>query len=287
MMGGWKRVNRMRPCEHCRRPDWCLYLPDGSACICPRTSEGANRDLGEAGFLFVHRDDLARTYIPKPFKAYPRPKPEPRKDIDWNALTAVYEDNARGQKVKLLAKSLGVSMKSLRRLGLGQTEKGGWTFPMYDECIRIIGIRIRANNGRKWAYPGSRNGLFVPKTEVHRDPLLICEGPTDVAALLDLGYEVIGRPSCTGGGDFILVYCADRKVVIVADRDGPGQDGALKLADRLWVPAAEVRIVTPLHRKDAREWVQSGGTRTAMDAVIANTKVHAIRKDKQDEGTCN
>ena len=285
-LGPWKRVNRLRLCVVCGKSDWCLYHEDGSASICPRTSDGYARDLGEAGCLFLHKGDVAppRGYIPKPFKAFPRPEPEPQPGIDWDALVADCENRARGQKVKGLATKLGVSVRALRRLHLGLSAKGAWTFPMYDECGRVNGIRLRGDDGRKWAVKGSHNGVFVPTMEHHADPLMICEGPTDTAALLGLDYCAIGRPSCSGGGKYILPYCYDRHVVIVADHDGPGLNGARKLADRLWAPCGKhgVKVITPLRGKDVREWIQGGATRTAVDAVVGNAPFHSMRKEDGD-----
>ena len=98
-----------------------------------------------------------------------------------------------------------------------------------------------------------------------------------------------GRPSCTGGAEYLLVYCADRFTVIVADRDGPGHDGAMKLADRLWIPCGKegVKVITPIHRKDAREWVKGGATRETVDAIIGNTPYHSMKRKGKDDGRTN
>ena len=72
------------------------------------------------------------------------------------------------------------------------------------------------------------------------DPLLIVEGPTDVAAAVTLGFGAVGRPSVNGGKDELLSlladFPADREILIVgemdpkADGSWPGRDGAVKLA---------------------------------------------------------
>ena len=52
----WLRVTKRRPCPVCGKFKWCLIARNGSAVICPRTSEGATRDLGQSGFL--HRGNF-------------------------------------------------------------------------------------------------------------------------------------------------------------------------------------------------------------------------------------
>ena len=70
-------------------------------------------------------------------------------------------------------------------------------FPMHDGHGDVCGIRTRLADGSKRAVTGSRAGVFL--TTVPMDvPAVVCEGPTDAAAALALGFEPIGRPSCAG-----------------------------------------------------------------------------------------
>ena len=46
---------------------------------------------------------------------------------------------------------------------------------------------------------GGREGLFIPRDLDPAAGLWVVEGPTDCAALLGLGIEAVGRPSCSGG----------------------------------------------------------------------------------------
>ena len=55
--------------------------------------------------------------------------------------------------------------------------------------------------------------------------------------------------------------------VIVADADGPGVDGAERIADAVLI-MAPVRIITPGDgAKDARAWVVGGADRSVVDGV--------------------
>jgi phage/plasmid primase-like uncharacterized protein len=67
-------------------------------------------------------------------------------------------------------------------------------------------------------------------------------------------------------------------VVIVADRDAPGQRGAASLAAALVAYCSEVRIITPpASVKDAREWKRSGATAADVQAAIDVAPVRKLR----------
>jgi hypothetical protein len=174
-------------------------------------------------------------------------------------------------RLALLARELGVTEGSLRRLGVGWSAKHrAWTFPMYGAAGEVRGIRLRGTNGRKWSVKGGREGLFIPDGLDAAQRLLICEGPTDTAAALDMGCAAVGRPSCNGGVDLLLRLVRARRpgeLVIVADHDAPGQRGAAALATVLagYVPA--VRVIMP-PAKDLRAWLQSGATANDLATLI-------------------
>jgi hypothetical protein len=173
-----------------------------------------------------------------------------------------------------LAAELGVDQTSLWRLNVGWSPRHqSYTFPMCKADHSVCGIRLRRPDGGKWAVKGSKQGLFLPLSFLVGEPLLVCEGPTDTAAMLSLGFDAVGRPSCNGGNDqlidLVLGYHFET-AVIIADSDGPGQRGARYLASRLVGYVREgVRIVTP-PAKDAREWVRQGASRLdVLDAIEA------------------
>jgi 5S rRNA maturation endonuclease (ribonuclease M5) len=175
----------------------------------------------------------------------------------------------------LLSEGLSLSARSLTELGVGWSQRHrATTWPMTDADGRVRGIRLRKTDGRKLSVRGGREGLFIPANVPISGGLIICEGATDTAALRDLSFDVIGRPSCNGGAE-LLVDAIEKwqpsDVAIIADADAPGQRGARSLAARLvgYVPNG-VRIVTP-PAKDAREWVRKGTTRLdVLDAIEAS-----------------
>jgi hypothetical protein len=185
-----------------------------------------------------------------------------------------FERDTRPAEVERLAAVLSVSSSSLFRLGIvWAAPHRAWAFPMYDGKRQVIGIRLRAEDGRKWAIAGSHNGLFWPSNLAGTGPLLVGEGPTDTAALLDLGYDALGRPSCAGAVEMVVEVVhrlGRRDVVVVADTDGPGIDGADRLAQALTQAGRWPKVIRPLQGKDARAWLQAGATRAVVDAVIAS-----------------
>src|SRR5205814_890776 len=111
--------------------------------------------------------------------------------------------------------------------------------------------------------------------------LLIAEGATDAAALLDLGFpNVAGRPSCTGGTRQAAELVRIRRpaeVVLAADGDQPGRRGAGTLAAILAAYAPAVRVVTPPGGiKDARTWKRAGATHADVERTIAAAPVHRM-----------
>jgi hypothetical protein len=171
---------------------------------------------------------------------------------------------------------------SLRRLQIGWADDyRAWSFPMMNVLGDVLGIRLRGPDGRKFAVKGGKEGLFIPSTaEGEPGALLICEGPTDTAALLDMGFRnVVGRPSCSGGTKLLVELVRRRvppEVVIVSDGDKPGRRGAWNLGSVL-VGYAPVRIITPPEGlKDARDWLQAGGSRRDVEQAMGAASVRRL-----------
>jgi phage/plasmid primase-like uncharacterized protein len=147
---------------------------------------------------------------------------------------------------------------------------------MRDENMRIIGIRRRFGDGNKKALAGSCNGLFIPTGLSNDKPLFICEGPTDCAVALDLGFEAIGRPNCNSKVEMTAEFCKGRsEIVIIGDNDenDAGKKGAEKLAGKLLLHCLSVKIIYPPgETKDLRQWLRAGLTSGQLQHIIDNTK---------------
>lgn len=173
-------------------------------------------------------------------------------------------------KLNELAANLGVTVDSLNLLDIGYMGFNKWSFPMYDGQRKPTGIRTRTLDGQKRAVTGTKEGLFIPFK--CRDGIVVfTEGPTDCAAILDLGFYAVGRPSCNGGEEFALQLVGRRKVAVLADNDesSVGARGALRFAQAIRRKASEVKVLHLAYRKDAREFVRNGGTREAIETIYA------------------
>jgi phage/plasmid primase-like uncharacterized protein len=199
------------------------------------------------------------------------PSRSPQPDDGLAELTVKYRDRLTIQNLDWLAASLGLSAESLHRLRVGWTWRA-WSFPMTDAAGRVRGIRLRYPDGSKCAVKGGREGLFIPEGLEFESALLIAEGATDTAALLDLGFNAVGRPNCNGGrgilSEFVTIQ-QTREAVIVADADAQGRAGARSLAAMLAVRVRSVRVIVPPEGiKDARAWKIAGATHDDVQRVI-------------------
>jgi len=292
----WQRVSKSRPCPVCHKPDWCLVAgPEGdpTAAICARVE--SRKRCGEAGWLHKLRDsdDWRRT---RRRTVCMGTKPSARPIVDLGAYARQCHLATVPDALRRFGQSLGLSLESLRRLCVGWSARHrAWTFPMSDAAGHIVGIRLRLPNGRKLSIKGGREGLFVPEGIDQDGRLFVCEGPTDCAALLGLGFGAVGRPSCAGGVRHLVELIKrlrSEEVVIVGDNDQPdrrgrrpGQDGADRLAATLaaYVPAVRV-IAPPAGIKDARAWEQAGARAADVQFAIDAAPVRRLTVTTRRKG---
>lgn len=259
----WLRVTRKEPCPLCEKPSWCCRTDDGQLVLCMRVE--SNRPGRSGGWL--HRiGDQKQAWAPPP----PRPKPLLSVSLDnAEALMDNWRHKTDPARISAHASQLGVSTASLTALGAAWAHSySAWAFPMRDGAGRTVGIRLRAEDGRKWAVRGSREGLFYPERVPSDHVAVVCEGPTDTAAAITMGLWAVGRPSCAGGVDQFRAMCQRlliTHVVVVGDNDrpkqrpdgsmySPGLDGAETLIRSCGLPAKLVM----LGAKDFREWWRLG-----------------------------
>ena len=189
---------------------------------------------------------------------------------DWLAATTP-------RHLAEFALELGLSVAAFKAAGAAwAAPHAAWAFPMCDGYGNTLGIRLRANDGRKFAVRGSKQGIFIAKVPP-QPTLFVCEGPTDTAAAVELGLFAVGRPNCCCGGADIKIFARRHqchRVVVVSDNDKPGLDGARKVGAEIGLPFAV--YVPPA--KDLREFVRLGGTRTMIENTLNNTVWHQHSK---------
>lgn len=258
----WHRVSRNRPCEICGKPDWCTYTDDGASC-CMRLE--SSKQMANGGWL--HRN---KPSTPHEHRQAPIPKPEIRSQIDCVGMLDRWKREFPRDTVGM-SQSLGVTRKAMDALNATWAEPyNAWAFPMRSGSNVIVGIRLRSSTGEKWAVKGSRQGIFIPQGITPQDVLMVCEGPTDTAAALSLGYYAVGRPNNICGGSEIAEFIQRlgvRRAIMVADNDDAGLKGSEKVGGELGV--LWTIYCPPV--KDIREFLRFGGTRKQIENEIRNT----------------
>ena len=268
------RVNRNNPCPICHKYDWCLVAIDGSAAICPRIQEGSVKKCGQAGWLHRFND----TKFCRSYKTFTR---SISISIDSNSkdfakITRKCQCSAPKHIIADLGLKLSLSINSLNRLGVGWSG-AGYTFPMSNASRKIIGLHMRYLDGHKACMKGSRLGLFIPVDLPEDEILLVCEGASDTATALDLGFAAIGRTSCNTGKTMLSRFARGRSIVIIGDGDKPGRRGAESLASYLVAFADSIQIIFPPSGiKDLRQWKIKGLTKDELKFIIGKTFNHRI-----------
>ncbi len=265
---GWARVTKRNPCPICGKKRYCSVSADGKIAFCMSIISDKPIET-KIGVGYIHRLSGELQAVAK--RMIRKPAARKRRCEACALLSRKAQDAVIMAELVDLARILGVTTESLRRLHIGWYDERyegrhytGWSFPMRDKWGNVVGMRVR--NGRsKFSAPGFTEGLFIPDgIPESGGRLYITEGPTDCAAMLDLGGYCIGRPNCHGGVTDLIKWCWGREVIIIADRDedrkqgirrvNPGWDGAVALAEAIKEKAGIVWLMKPVGAKDLREW---------------------------------
>ncbi|MFX0198516.1 MAG: hypothetical protein ACFFCW_20545 [Candidatus Hodarchaeota archaeon] len=275
-----QRVCKQNPCPICGKPDWCLVAPDDSAAICARIKDGSVKQCGDAGYLhfLVDRPKNQQHRLQQRFAV----RTYDRTNRDFTILQQQYICQITNQQLNILSQRLGITVQSLKRLNIGWDGRA-YTFPMSNDFGKIIGIRRRFQSGRKVSIKGSKTGLFIPRGLSTDGFLLVCEGATDTAAALDLGFSAIGRPNCNSKVAMTANLVKGRMVVIVGDNDKVGHTGSKRLARILSLFCPSVRIVyPPAGTNDLRQWLKAGLSKEILQELINKIKPIEIRISFKD-----
>lgn len=260
MSAKWTTVNEDRPCEICRKADWCTCREDVAHCM--RTTEAPEGwrliKLCTHGAIFCPDIDK-----PESFSQAPNAR------LSWKVKAEGFQAALTTEKLNKLADNLGVTPASLREIGAGWNHhKHLYTFPERNGRLEIIGIGTRRlADGEKKCIKGSARGLVTSSTLDRSRLLLVAEGPSDTAAGLAVHLQVIGRPSACGGVEHLteLLEPWDGEVVILGENDRketgdwPGRIGAIRVAAALARRMARpIRwSLPPREHKDLRAWIQA------------------------------
>lgn len=264
----WSHVTLKCPCPICEKPDWCSICGDLNLVLCMRVTSARPSRNAMGGWL--HPLDAERKrYIPES-------RPEPAFTIDAGKMMQEFSADTTFAGLSSLAKELGVTVESLQLLGCQRAVRHrSWAFPMYNGGGQVVGIRLRGDDGSKFAVKGSHGGIFLPMTKPQRTAYIV-EGASDAAAILSLGLYGFGRPQASGCIATIAATIGRlniQEVVIISDNDcrdkngvEAGLRGAKALSDELDIPNC---VLIP-QTKDLRQFLNFGGTAELLRAMLAD-----------------
>lgn len=272
MSSPWTPVTRDNPCPICGKPDWCATTQDG-AVRCMRATAAPPgwrlvKTCADDGHVF--RPSEAATLHAKS-----------KHGRNWARDAEHFSRRLGEERLNALARDLCVATAALRSIQVGWNGRS-YTFPEYGESGAIIGIATRDMTGRKRTAKGSRRGLIIPLGfDQLPDPVVVVEGPTDVASLLSMGITAVGRPSARAGSNALKVLLKGREVIVLGEHDRktdgswPGRDGAESVACKLaetWKQPVTWAL-PPDGTKDARDFLVK--SRQAM----SNLDLRALGED--------
>lgn len=237
----------------------------------------SDRKTRNGGWLHPIADP--KPFADKPLRAHAKRSPGEVVAINRRAVASISPD-----LYDTLAHSLGVGVIPLEALHVGWFDRptlrrlhaggngwresypdGAFSFPERDADGKMIGIALRALDGRKGCISKARRGLtFVPELLRRSTGLVfVVEGASDTAVGLQIGINVVGRPSNSGGGAMLTALLDGRRVIVVGENDRkpdgrwPGRDGAESVARELCLAGIDATVMMPPSAaKDLREWLK-------------------------------
>lgn len=264
------RVTKRHPCPICNKNDWCLI--GKSLVICMRVGSPREKKMKDGQVGFIHPLDGKVQYVAPQKVGRPQ-------TIDFTKMYETMAARTKPWQVNRVAESLGLHPNDLKELGMVMRDDRVAAFPMRDSKRHIVGLRMRAITGGKFAEPGSHQGMFIP-SRPPEPTVYLPEGPTNTAAGLSLGLYCVGRPSCNGGIHEVVALVKSlgcKRAVIFADADpdivfrehvtNAGADGAITLAEHLGIP----NTIITLPSKDLRDFVKAGGDRATIEYLVKST----------------
>jgi hypothetical protein len=190
---------------------------------------------------------------------------------DWTQRNTRYLKN---RVEKGLARPWNISPYNMSLLQWGwDDELSCDTFPMRNERDEITGIHRRWKNGNKGML--GNLGLFIPRLNwKHDEPLYITEGVSDLAVILEMNRQGIGRPNANSCVEMLIQWLClhgwKGEIILIADNDQTGQDGAEELYRQLYnVPLEEggkafsIEMRTP-PTKDLRQMYETQGKKETL-----------------------
>lgn len=183
--------------------------------------------------------------------------------------------------LELVARDKGFSVEALKAIGAKPAKRGR-------ESMDVVRVPVFNETGISHSYfdlaPGEKGwfkkgegsqGVFYIGKPKPGDSLVVVEGCKDLLALHDLGFLGVGLPSSALPDRFAELF-RDCHVVVVADLDTPGQEGARRTCARLFGIAASVKIarlpgeIKPKGGDDVRDVLKRSNGAELVRSAIQN-----------------
>lgn len=288
-MNNFKGYNRAVPCPLCGGATDCRRNLLNGLIFCRRTSEldepTGYRFCGtdKIGFRMFAEDGVDR----KPYThaantqriSTTEPKPKPIMVGGNSALERYFGDDyscpASPERIARLSANLGLpiwafSILPIRFVDCDETSRlnmRAFLFEERDGTGKVVGCHLRypipldGPGGKDNKRTHGERGLFIPSAwdatgSTDASTLYLCEGVTDLLALTAMGLAAIGRSNNAAGAEHLTQLLRavppSRPIVVLADNDQAGRDGATGLADQLAAALSRPILVMTTSAKDSR-----------------------------------
>jgi hypothetical protein len=266
-----QEATRLHPCWVCehlhQRQSWCLIDDVRGIVICPRVE--SDRRIGDAGWLH-HKSEASGSLATAAVTRKVADEVKVNMEQEWQKC----RDRVTTADYVHLAEALGmkpIDFPVWIELGM---YFGAWAFAMRDPSGCVCGVKLRGKDGAKWCMKGSRLGLIYARTFDKSLPeLIVTEGESDALVAASWGFNAVARPGAKSCTTHLEAICRGKSVVLVADRDAAGMDGARMLASDLRKRCKNCTIVTPPPGvKDLRAWMVSGGSAEELAWLVRSSR---------------
>ncbi len=143
--------------------------------------------------------------------------------------------------------------------------------------------RPDGNGGWIWSLNGVRRVPYKLPEIIAADFVLIPEGEKDA----NTSQEKLGF-AATSSKHWRHEFCESirgKRVVIIADADGPGRKTAREVANSLLGKVPSLKLIELPGAKDLTEWVAGGGTRDALEGYIESQPEWKPQREAQTRET--
>ncbi len=219
---------------------------------------------------------------------FPIQENEPKQEIkyDWeNVLEEMLPYQSLNDSVGFaeLANHFGLRFETQEKFQIGYGEYHSiknWFIPMFDSKGNICGLQQhywKDDKHIKKCVKYSKHGIFKPNIKFDRSkPLFICEGFSDTAVMIEMGFQAIGRYNALHklDKDTLKQIKKFSKVYIVADNDDVGIEGASYIKSSIIGLGGHTEIIfprswntdftTPQYKDIREQYLQEGKEITKM-----------------------